>query len=379
NGSSHIKTVLIVLDRQGPAWAANALTAPNGGEAWLQETSHAITWDEGAVSDANPQAGNLVSLEYSTDGGASFPNSIASGEANDGSYAWTVPTVDSTTVRVRVTAVDKAGNRGSDASNANFTIAPIAPTLGGISVSDNDGADPAPAEAGYTNRQSVAVTLSAANNPTQMILAEDASFSVNSTGWIAFNANATYSLSGGDGAKTVYAKVKNSAGESAAQNSAIILDTTVPGMQATTLTAPNGGEFWLAGSTQDVIWNSGHIADANLTATPLKLAYSSDGGASYGTWTDWEANDGSYSWLLPMTPSYQAVIKVVAYDRAGNQSEDASNTSMAISPPSNYIVTNTNDSGAGSLRQAMTDLVAAGGNNTIWFEIPAGSLTNGVA
>jgi PKD repeat protein len=47
---------------------------------------------------------------------------IATGEANDGTYAWTVPNFNSSNCLVRTTAVDLAGNSASDVSNAVFTI-----------------------------------------------------------------------------------------------------------------------------------------------------------------------------------------------------------------------------------------------------------------
>ncbi len=47
---------------------------------------------------------------------------------------------------------------------------------------------------------------------------------------------------------------------------------------------------------------------------------------------------------------------------------------------STFTVTNTNDSGPGSLRQALLDAQnCAGAPHTIAFDVPAGSLTNGVA
>jgi beta-lactamase superfamily II metal-dependent hydrolase len=94
-----------------------AMTSPDGGETWKAGSSHAITW---TASDDVGVTG--VTLAYSTDGGASFPNTIASGLANSGSYAWPVPSLVSSTVRVRAVAVDAAGNAGRDSSAANFTI-----------------------------------------------------------------------------------------------------------------------------------------------------------------------------------------------------------------------------------------------------------------
>ncbi len=94
-----------------------AVTAPNGGETWKAGSTQAITW---SATDA--VGVTSVDLAYSTDGGASFPNALASGIANSGSWSWSVPNVPSGTVRVRVIARDAAGNAGRDSSATNFTI-----------------------------------------------------------------------------------------------------------------------------------------------------------------------------------------------------------------------------------------------------------------
>src|SRR5206468_446209 len=72
------------------------ITAPNGGEAWTTGSSQSITWTKtGTIAN--------VKLEYSTDGGATYPNLITSSTpATAGSYAWTVPDLASTNVKVRV-------------------------------------------------------------------------------------------------------------------------------------------------------------------------------------------------------------------------------------------------------------------------------------
>ena len=94
-----------------------SVTSPVGGEDWKVASPHAITWT------ATDNVGvTTVDLAYSTDGGSTYPNAIATGLTNSGSYTWTVPNAPSATVRVRATAHDAAGNAGSGASAANFTI-----------------------------------------------------------------------------------------------------------------------------------------------------------------------------------------------------------------------------------------------------------------
>ncbi|MCC6649833.1 MAG: hypothetical protein IT348_01635, partial [Candidatus Eisenbacteria bacterium] len=114
------------------------VSAPNGAEFWAVGSTHAITWtatDNVSVTD--------VDLAYSTDGGATYPNAIATGIANSGSFAWTIPAVASSQVRVRVTAHDPAGNAGADASDADFTI-------GQWSLTASSGANGSIAPAGVT-------------------------------------------------------------------------------------------------------------------------------------------------------------------------------------------------------------------------------------
>lgn len=362
---SDVKSTTIVLDTAAPATTSSTLTAPLGGETWIQQSSHAITWS--GISDTNLKA-LPIALFYSTNGGATFPATIASGEANDGTYSWTVPVLESTQAQVRVLATDRAGNQGFDDSN-NFTIAAITPVLSGITLTDSNSADPAPAEAGYTNNQSVTVTLTASNNPTLMQISEDPTFTA--VPWIPFAATSSFSLSGGEGSKTVYCKIQNGAGESGVQNATILYDQTAPNVPL--LTAPNGGELWTRNTSQSITWNSGSVTDPApgvLKASPIILAYSTDNFATATAIGAAMANSGSFAWLTPSTARTDVKVRLTATDRAGNRSSDDSDNAFFISPPSNYIVINTNDIGAGSLRQALTDLISAGGNDALWFNIP---------
>ena len=90
------------------------VTSPNGGEAWIANTIHNITW---TYSDF---AGN-VKIEYSTNAGASW-TTISASTANTGSYSWLIPANPSTTCRVRVS--DAADGSPFDVSNSNFEIVP---------------------------------------------------------------------------------------------------------------------------------------------------------------------------------------------------------------------------------------------------------------
>ncbi|MFC1999477.1 fibronectin type III domain-containing protein, partial [Chloroflexota bacterium] len=97
------------------------VTSPVVGDAWRGGSSHDITW---TIVDVALKA-NSISIDY-FDGSAWLP--IASGEANDGSYAWTVPSLDIFNARVRVTAEDQMDRSGSGESG-DFIIDSTPPTV----------------------------------------------------------------------------------------------------------------------------------------------------------------------------------------------------------------------------------------------------------
>ncbi|HKZ63209.1 MAG TPA: Ig-like domain-containing protein [Thermoplasmata archaeon] len=103
------------------------LLAPDGGEDWTGETLHEIRWTTDDADDATLAA----ELRYSTDGGVTYPNLIASLVAPVGpaSHAWTVPRIDAATLRVRIVVTDPAGDSASDASAGPFMIDSTPPTL----------------------------------------------------------------------------------------------------------------------------------------------------------------------------------------------------------------------------------------------------------
>jgi len=116
----------VTIDNELPAVA---IGSPNGGEFWLQGTSHAITWN--ATDNAAVAAGG-VDLAFSPDSGATW-TAIASGLDNTGTYTWMVPPITRTiATRVRAIVRDANGNAAQDSSDAPFTlaVAPLAVTSG---------------------------------------------------------------------------------------------------------------------------------------------------------------------------------------------------------------------------------------------------------
>ncbi len=110
------------------------VTAPDGGELWIAGETHDVAWT--ATDDVGVTA---VDILLSTDSGATFPQTIATGLGNTGSYPWTIPSLSSSHARVKVVAHDADGNAGEDVSDADFTLA-LAPPQ--VVYSDSLDSDP---------------------------------------------------------------------------------------------------------------------------------------------------------------------------------------------------------------------------------------------
>lgn len=103
-------------------------------------------------------------------------------------------------------------------------------------------------------------------------------------------------------------------------------DTTPP---TVTVTAPNGGENWTAGSTHTIAWT----ATDNVGVTSVDILYSTDGGGSFSAIATGAANTGSYSWTVPGSLTANALVEVIGHDAAGNSGQDLSNAAFTISAP----------------------------------------------
>jgi hypothetical protein len=111
-------TVITVNGTAGPF----VVNSPNTNVTWNAGTTQTVTWDVAGTTGNGVNAAN-VDIFLSTDGGDTYPITLATGVTNDGSHNIVVPNNQGTQNRIMV--------RGSnhvffDISNTNFTIgAPI--------------------------------------------------------------------------------------------------------------------------------------------------------------------------------------------------------------------------------------------------------------
>ena len=303
------------------------LTAPNGGEDWKAGSAHAITW-----SASDNVAVTAIDLAWSGDGGATFANAIATGLANSGSFSWTVPDTANTDVRVRVTARDAASNTAADASNASFAISrwqvtASAGTGGGIS-------------------------------PFGLLsVAQGASLTFRVTPNAGFGIADVFVDGASQGAPDSVKLVNITANHTVAASFA---DVQAPSLA---MSAPVGGEVWDINTTHAITWS----ATDNSAVDTVSVDWSAHG--SGGPWLNIAhalANSGSLDWLVPAAPTDSALVRVTAYDVAGNSTTIASASLFTIKDNAGV-----GDNGPAVLALARPMPNPAHGATALHFSLPA--------
>ncbi|MBI3482217.1 MAG: fibronectin type III domain-containing protein [Bacteroidetes bacterium] len=94
------------------------VSSPNTAVSWAAGSLQTITWNV-ASTNVSPVNCLNVNILLSTDGGFTYPITLASNTPNDGSQSVTIPNNQGSTCRVKVEAAD---NIFYDISNVNFTI-----------------------------------------------------------------------------------------------------------------------------------------------------------------------------------------------------------------------------------------------------------------
>lgn len=94
-----------------------SLNDPLGGETWTIGTGELIQW---SASDNSGSC--LIDILLSRNGGASYPETLSTGEPNDGSFTWTVSGPPSIHTKVMVVAYDPDNNCAGAESAAEFAV-----------------------------------------------------------------------------------------------------------------------------------------------------------------------------------------------------------------------------------------------------------------
>jgi hypothetical protein len=306
---------------------AISFTAPSAGADLSGGAPTRVGWN-GSDED---RFGCTVSLFYSTDGFSSSNTSIA-GNLSAGSqpYNWTVPRLDSTTVRVKGIIRDGQG-LVNESLSSNFTVDSTAPSIVKVSPA-----------AGATNvyiSALITITFSEPVNATGALSGFGISPDPNGFVW-TWNGNGTSvsAIHSNLDTSTVYTcSISGYSDLSDPGNSnktALLWNFTtsssaVP-MPSVVLAEPSGGEMFYWGDRITAKWSAaggtGNLTvnvsiSQNGTAGPFKPVASS------------VPNSGSYVFDAPEMVSGSCILRLVVCDDLGMEANDSSPAPFSIARP----------------------------------------------
>ncbi len=280
--------------------SAISIISPNGGESWLVGSSHNITWILNGVTN--------FKIEYTTNGGISWIQVIASTTANNGSFTWTVPNTPSANCKVRIS--DASNSTINDVSNNVFTI--YQPS---ITVTSPNGLENWQVGTTHgitwtsTNVSNVKIDYTTDNGTNWISVITSTPASTRSYSWIIPNTPST-------SCRVRISDVSNSAIKDVSYNVFTIFKPSIA------LTSPNGGENWTAGTAHNITWTSSNV-------TNVKLEYTTNNGTDWSTIiTSTPASTGSYSWTVPNTPSTNCKVRIS--DVSNSAINDVSDNNFTI-------------------------------------------------
>jgi hypothetical protein len=227
----------------------------------------------------------------------------------------------------------------------SITLDTISPT-GSIVI--NDGA-------AFADSSSVTLTLTTedlGSGVDQVRFSNSGNWDPDTGGWESFSFTETWSLSPGDGGKTVYCQVKDSAGNpSVLFSDTIVLDTAAP----TGSIMINGGDQFTNSSSATLTL----IADDQGSGVN-QVRYSND-----GIWDseNWESFSSTKSWPL-LSGDGQKTIHYQIGDYAGLESTFSDTIVLDTLPPTGSIKINTDDESTTS--------------NSVTLQLTANDTTSGI-
>ena len=259
------------------------VTSPNESEKWRLGTVHNITWTSVHVTN--------VKIEYSPNNGTSWVQIIGSTPANSGGYSWTVPSSAIASCKVRISDVSDSNIK--DESDSFFSI--VRPILylskpnGGESFVIGSQAE-IWWSMDYVNNVKIEYTTN--NGAAWNSIINNMAANVQRYTWtIPSNASTDCKVRISDAADSTVNDISD--------NSFTIISPMI------TLTNPNGGESWTAGTTKNITWTR------NYNWNNVKIEYTTNNGSSWNLIVgSHSASSQSYSWIVPNIPSTQCKVKI---------------------------------------------------------------------
>ena len=261
------------------------ITSPNGGECWLIDSIQKITWTSSNSIDS-------INIKYSINGGSNWSTVIDSIPDN-GSFDWTIPTVNSKKCLVKIVDID---DYPDDVSDDFFTICSegymilLTPNGGECLIAGDEYEITWKACCIYDEVKLKYSTDNGSNWTCITTTPNDGSYL-----WTVPDVSSDQCL----------VRVMDPDGDPYDDSD----DTfTICSEPLVTVIAPNGGECLKVGQQYKIKWEVCCCLDS------LKIQYSTNSGANWETIVYGTENDGCYWWTVPDIHSDNCLIKVADLD-----------------------------------------------------------------
>ena len=301
-----------------------SLLSPNGGEKWLMQTDHQISWTSSDMDS--------VRIDFSFDNGATWNVIAQKVFAWDGAFTWNVESTPTSQALVRVSQANDLSVQ--DVSNNVFTIykealAVISPnggerlrakTIVPITWNISEIINP------KTRKKNLGEELAIASAPIQNLIIEYSSD--DGTSWNTIINSVSANLKSYNWevpvieSKNCFIRITDVDNETQSDTSDNVFEIYNPKV---VVTSPNGGENWRATTTQRISWISNEI-------NKVKIEYSTNDGFSWEIISDSiEAGQGSIEWTIPAERTTKARVRVTDITLASTS--DTSDNAFAIVVP----------------------------------------------
>lgn len=261
------EAIVAVTTSAGPF----VVNSPNTNVSWPGNSSQTVTWDV-ASTNTGAVGAATVDILLSTDGGLTYPTTLASDVPNDGSHNVTLPSTQTNTARIMV----KGHNHiFFDISNQNFTIS--APVSGFI--------------------------LEASSTSTSVCAPNNATFNLTTTALGGFSGNITLSESGLPASLTSSFSTNPIGGSGSSILTIGNTGSVASGTYNFTVTGVSGGQQQSVNLSLDI-----------LAGTPGQVSLASPNNGATGVSTSptlsWNppANPGTYNIQVSTTANFSNIV-----------------------------------------------------------------------
>jgi anti-sigma28 factor (negative regulator of flagellin synthesis) len=319
---------------------------PNTNLTWVTGSSQSIKWYSSKLSK--------VRIEYTTNSGASW-NTITDSIENNGTYPWTIPNINSTLCKIKIS--DPTGGVPSDESDSCFAISNEVHKA--LTVTSPNGG-----ESWQASSVQPITWSSTAISKVKIEYTTDNGYNwgtiVDSTA-----SSGLYQWNPIPQTSSTSCKVRISEVPTSTLSDVSDATFTINPIKALQITYPNGGEVWTGGKADTIKWTSSGVAKVTIQYTydgiPDNISVE-----GWATIVSGIANSGFYIWSASQgSTGYR--IRIFDYDNSSPV--DESDGSFIVLPQPTYKITVLKPNGGENIMSGQKDVIQWASTNIPFVDL----------